>query len=91
MKSIKNIADKNKELLNAFSVANKVGKAAKNESDYNYDTRFAFYRSYGDFERFIKRSIVFKYSDMTEFRMLLDAFKIPKTASTESKERKKEL
>ena len=74
MKSVKNIRDKDKEMLKAFSAANKVGKTAKNESDYSYDTRFSFYRSYSDFEIFMKRSIVFKYSDMTEFRMLLDAY-----------------
>ena len=32
----KNIKDKNKELLNTFS------KAAKNESDFNYDSRYIF-------------------------------------------------
>ena len=45
LKSVKNIGDKNEELkLKAFSAANKVGKTGNNETDYNYDTRFAFYR-----------------------------------------------
>ena len=45
LKNVKNIRDKNEELkLKAFSAANKVGKTANNETDYNYDTRFAFYR-----------------------------------------------
>ena len=35
---LKNIKGKNEELLNAFSAANKVSKAAKNESDFNYDS-----------------------------------------------------
>ena len=45
LKNVKNIGDKNEELkLKAFSAANKVGKTANNETNYNYDTRFAFYR-----------------------------------------------
>ena len=43
-KRLENIKDKNKELLNAFSAANKVSKDAKNESDSSYDSRYAFYR-----------------------------------------------
>ena len=51
-KRLENIKDKNKELLNAFSAANKVSKDAKNESDSSYDSRYAFYRFYKDFEKF---------------------------------------
>ena len=43
-KRLENIKDKNEELLNAFSAANKVSKAAKNESDYDYDSRYAFFK-----------------------------------------------
>ena len=49
LKRLKNIEDKNKELLNASSAANKVSKATKNESDYNYDFKYAFYRFKRDF------------------------------------------
>ena len=49
-KRLENIKDKNEELLNAFSAVNKVSKAAKNESDFNYDSSYAFYMSYRDFE-----------------------------------------
>ena len=35
LKSVKNIGDKNEELLKAFNAANKVIEAAKNESDFN--------------------------------------------------------
>ena len=38
-KRLENIKDKNEELLNAFSAANKVSKAAKNESYFNYHFR----------------------------------------------------
>ena len=42
-KRLENIKDKNEELLNAFSAANKVSKAAKNDSDFNYSNKFVFY------------------------------------------------
>ena len=50
-KGLENIKDKNEELLNAFKAANKVSKAAKNESDFNYDFKYAFYRFYRDFKK----------------------------------------
>ena len=40
---LENIKTKNEELLNAFSDANKVSKAAKNESNYNYGSKYTFY------------------------------------------------
>ena len=48
-KRLEKIKDKNEELLNAFSAANKVSKTAKNESDFNYGYRYAFYRFDRDF------------------------------------------
>ena len=48
-KRLENIKDKNEELLNAFSAANKVSKADKNESDFNYDFKYAFYKFHRDF------------------------------------------
>ena len=39
-KRLKSIKDKNEELLNTFSAANKVSKLAKNESDFNYDFNY---------------------------------------------------
>ena len=50
LKRLINIEGKNKELLNAFSATNKVSKTAKNESDYNYDSKYAFYEFYRDFK-----------------------------------------
>ena len=41
-KRLENIKDKNEELLNAFSAANKVSKTAKNESYFNYDSDTLF-------------------------------------------------
>ena len=43
-KRLENIKDKNEELLKAFSIANRVIKTAKNESDFNYDCRYTFCR-----------------------------------------------
>ena len=43
-KRLENIKNKNEELPNAFSAANKVSKAAKNENDFNYDSGYTCYR-----------------------------------------------
>ena len=50
-KGLENIKNKNEELLNAFGAANKVSKAAKNQSEYNYDNAFAFYDFYRGFNK----------------------------------------
>ena len=73
-KRLKNIEDKNEELLSAFSVANKVSKAAKTESDYNYDNTFAFYEFYRGFKKFKRMSLGCKYGEINDFYMLLNAF-----------------
>ena len=49
-KRLENVRGKNEELLKVFSAANRVSKATKNESDFNYDSNYAFYRFYRDFE-----------------------------------------
>ena len=75
-KRIENIKDKNEELLNVFSATNKVSKAAKNESDFNYDSRYGFYKFDRDFENFKKIiSIDLKRSKLIEFYKLLSDFK----------------
>ena len=51
-KRLKNIEGKNEELLNTFSEANKVSKAPKNESNYNCDSKYAFYEFYRNFIKF---------------------------------------
>ena len=62
-KRLENIQDKNEELLNSFSAANKVSKAAKNESDFNNDFKYAFYKFYRDFKKFKRMSLNSKYDD----------------------------
>ena len=52
LKSFKNIEGKNEELLKVFIAVSKASKPAKNESDFNYNPKYAFYRFYRDFEKF---------------------------------------
>ena len=66
-KRLENVKDKNEELLKAFSTTNRVSKAAKNESDFNYDYRYAFYRFCRDFEKFKRMvSIDSKHGELKE-------------------------
>ena len=80
--------DKNKEQLELFSKANKISRPAKNESDYNYNIKFACYNFYRDFENFRKRSLGSKYSNISKFYNLLNEFKTHKATTTETKGRK---
>ena len=66
-KRLENIQDKNEELLNAFSAANKVSKAAKNEIDFNNDFKYAFYKFYRDFKKFKRMSLNSKYDEISDF------------------------
>ena len=57
MKRLENIKDKNKELLNAFNITNKVSKAPKNKIDnqkknliYNSQDSFIKFRNISEFE-----------------------------------------
>ena len=67
-KRLKNIQDKNKELLKASSIVNK-DQAAKNGSDFNYDTNYAFYKFYSDMA-----SLDLKHSELNKFNELLSNF-----------------
>ena len=88
-KRLENIKDKNEELLNAFSAANKVSKTAKNESDFNYDFKYAFYKFHRDFKKFKRMSLGSKYNEMNDFYTLLNAFiNTHKATNTETKDRK---
>ena len=86
MKSVKNIEDKNKKLLKIFSAANNVGKPAKNNSDFNYDSKYAFYRFYRDSEKFSRMvSLDSKHGELKEFHKLLSKFKNHKPVTIEKK------
>ena len=89
LKRLKNIESKNEKLLNAFSATNKVSKAPKNEDDYNYDYKYAFYEFYRDYKNFFKMSLASKYVEMIDFYKLLNLFINAHVAITvETKDRK---
>ena len=88
LKRLKNIEDKNEEQLQLFSSTNKISRIAKNESDYNYDNKFAFYKFYRDFENYTKRSPGSKYSDISMFYNLLNEFEKHNIITPETKVRK---
>ena len=91
LKRLKNIEGKNEELLDAFNAANKVSKAAKNESDYNHDFKYVFYKFYRYFtERKLNRiSLNSKFNEMNNFYELLNSFINAHVAITvETKDRK---
>ena len=69
-KRLESIKGKNEELLNAFIATNK----AKNESDYNYDFKYSFYKFHRDFTKLKRMSLGSKYAEMNEFYTSLNAF-----------------
>ena len=71
-KRLENIKDKNEELLKAFSTANKFSKAVRNESDFNYDNKFTFYRFYRDFRKIKIMSLGSKYDETNGFYTVLN-------------------
>ena len=91
-KRLENVKDKNEELLQAFSAANKVIKAAKKKSDFNYHPRYAFYNFYRVFERFKRMSLGSKYDEINNFYMILNAFiNTHKATTTKTKNRKNKI
>ena len=66
-KRLRNTEDKNEKQLKLLSNTNKTSSYMKNESDYNYDNNFAFYKFYRDFQNFKDRSLESKYNDMSSF------------------------
>ena len=85
-KRLENIKGKNEELLIAFSTANRVNKTAIGESDFNYDSRCAFYRDFVKFRRMV--SIESKHVKLKEIYKLLSDIKNHKPITTETKNRK---
>ena len=73
-RALENIKYKNEELLNAFSAANTVSKAVKNQSSYNYDTFAFYYDFYRGFKKFKGMSLGFKYDAVNDFHTFLTAF-----------------
>ena len=81
-KRLKNIESKNEEQLQLFNKVNNINRLAKNESDYNYNNKFAFYKFYRDIRNFKKSSPGSKYSYISEFYNLLNEFKKHQVATT---------
>ena len=76
LKRLENIKDKNEEPLKAFTAANKVIKAAKNHSGFNYSGyKFSFYDFYRGFEKFKRMSLDSKHGELIKFYKLLSNFK----------------
>ena len=91
LKSVWNIGDKNEGLLKTFIAANKVSKAAKNESDFNYNSKYAFYR-FTETQKFNGMvSIDSKHGELEEFYELLSDFKNHKPITIETKNRKNRI
>ena len=92
MKGVKNIEDKNEELANASSAADKASKAAKNKSDFNYDPKYAFYSFHRNFEK-IKAmvSLDSKHGELKQFYILLSDFKNHKPITNQTKNRKNRI
>ena len=87
-KRLKNIEDKNEKQLKLLSNANKTSSLAKNESDYNYDNKFAFYKFYREFQNFKDRPLSSKYNDISKFYSALNKFKNHKSNTEETQQRK---
>ena len=56
-KRLRNIKDKSEELLSTFSESNKISRAAKKESNYNYNSTYASPKFYRDFKKFKRMSL----------------------------------
>ena len=82
-KRLENIKGKNEELLKEFSRANRFRRTAKNESDFNYDSRYAFYRFYRKFKRMLW--IDSEHGELKEFDEPLSDFKNHKSITIKTK------
>ena len=91
MKRLENINNKNEELLNAFSAINKVSKAPKNESNYNYDSKYTFHEFNRDFKKNFKMSLDSKYVAINDFYKLLNPINTHKAITNETKDRKDKI
>ena len=85
-KRLKNIEDKNEKQLKLLSNANKTSSYIKNESDYNYDNNFAFYKFYRDFQNYKYRSLESKCNNIGV--LILNEFKNHKTNTDEIQQHK---
>ena len=64
---------------------------AKSKSDFNYDSKYSFYRFYKRYHEFEQMSLDSKYNRMKEFNKLLTSFKNVKTKKTETQLKKERI
>ena len=81
-KRLKNIEDTNDAQLKLLSNTNKISSYIKDESDYNYDINFGFYKFYRDFQNYKDRSLKSKYNDISNFYKTFNEFKNHRTILT---------
>ena len=75
-KRLKNIEERNKELLNTLSKAINAGKTTKNESDFYYDSRCDFCKFNRGFKKFKEMlSLESKRSDLIDLYKFFSDFK----------------
>ena len=78
--------------MKAFGVSNQVSKAAKNESDFNYNPNYAFYRFYRDSEKINRMvSLDSKHGELKEFNKLLNDLRNHKPVTLETRNRKNRI
>ena len=70
---------------------NEVKSVAKSMSDFNYDSKYAFYRFYREYYEFKEMSLGSKYNRMKEFNELLIDFKSLKIKKIETKLKKDQI
>ena len=65
--------------LNKAFKKDEVKSVAKSKTDFNYDSKYAFYRFYKGYDEFKEMSLDSKYNRMKDFNKLLISFKSLKT------------
>ena len=65
-----------------------VKSVTKTKSDFNYDSKYAFYKFYKGYDEFKEMSLDSKYNRMKEFNRLFISFKSLKTKKIETQLKK---
>ena len=70
---------------------NKAKSGDKNESDFNYDCNYRFYKFFNGYDEFKEMSLDSKYNRIKEFNKLLTNFKALRPKNPKTKLKKSEL
>ena len=68
-----------------------VKSVTKTKSDFNYDSKYAFYKFYKGYDEFKEMSLDSKYNRMKEFNRLFISFKSLKTKKIETQLKKEQF